>query len=190
MNKCRGMLWKQRGLQNRVTCSCKIRGSRSHCIDLHNRACISAGSEIGLCWNHSPIYHTGGPPIAQRDGECSNKACNVVMVKIWVRRLDCLRLDLTTAGVLGLQSRLSYCEICAATCFRLRGDNLNENPPFDHAYGWPKAGAQTQEVQLDSEVSDLEQDSPESEASLVSIKGKYLLGHRQWERVREKTIKA
>lgn len=43
MNKCRGMLWKQRGLQNRVTCSCKIRGSRSHCIDLHNRACV-------FCW--------------------------------------------------------------------------------------------------------------------------------------------
>lgn len=99
-----------------------------------------AGSEIGLCWNHSPIYHTVGPPIAWRGGEWSNKACNVVMVKIWVGRLDCLRLDLTTAGVLGLKSRLSYCEICAATCFRLRGDNLNENPPFYHAYerakGW------------------------------------------------------
>ena len=112
------------------------------------------------------------------------------MVKIWVRSFDCLRLDLTTAGVLGLQRRLSYCGICAATCFRLRGDNLNENPPFYHAYEWSKAGAQTQKVQLDSEVSDLEQDSLESEASLVSIKGKYLLGHRQWERAREKTIKA
>lgn len=112
------------------------------------------------------------------------------MVKIWIGRLDCLRLDLTTAGVLGLRSRLSYCEICAATCFRLRGDNLNENPPFYHAYGRPKAGAQTQEVQLDSEVSDLERDGLESQGSLVSIKGKYLLGHRQWERVREKTIKA
>lgn len=64
MNKCRGMLWKQRGLQNRVTCSCKIRGSRSHCTDLHNRALHIAGSEIGLYWNHSPIYHTGGPPVA------------------------------------------------------------------------------------------------------------------------------
>lgn len=104
--------------------------------------------------------------------------------------MACPRLDLTTAGAMGLQSRLNYCEICAATCFRLRGDNLNENPAFYHAYGWPKAGAQTQEVQLDSEVSDLEQDSLEREASLVSIKSKYLLGHRQWERVREKTIKA
>lgn len=109
---------------------------------------------------------------------------------MWVRRLDCLRPDLTTAGVLGLQSRLSYCEICAATCFRLRGDNLNENPSSYHAYVWQKAGAQTQEVQLDSEVSDLERDRLESEAGLVSIKGKYLLGYRQWERVREKTIKA
>lgn len=34
----------------------------------------------------------------------------------------------------------------------------------------------------------LEQDSLESEASLVLIKSKYLLGHRQWERVREKAI--
>ncbi len=107
------------------------------------------------------------------------------MVEIWVSRLDCLRPDLTTAGVLGLQSRLSYCEICAATCFRLRGDNLNENPPFYHAYGRPKAGAQTQEVQLDSEVSDLERGSLESDASLVSIKGKYLLGHRLGERGRK-----
>lgn len=45
MNKCRGMLWKQRGLENRVTCSCKIRGSRRHCIDLHNRACILLGQK-------------------------------------------------------------------------------------------------------------------------------------------------
>lgn len=42
-------------------------------------------------------------------------------------------------------------------------------PSITHTNG-PKAGAQTQEVQLDSEVSDLEQDSLESEASLVSIK--------------------
>lgn len=84
-----------------------------------------------------------------------------------IRRLYCLRLDLTTAGVMGLQSRLSYCEICAATCFRLRGDNLNENPPFYHTQGWPKAGVQTREVQLESEVSDLEQDQLKREASLV-----------------------
>lgn len=53
-----------------------------------------------------------------------------------------------------------------------------------------KTGVQTQEVQLDSEVSHLEKDSLESEPSLVSIKNKYLLSCRQWERVREKTIKA
>lgn len=62
--------------------------------------------------------------------------------------------------------------------------------PFKHAYGWPRAGPQAREVQLNSEVSELEQDCLESEASLVSIKGKYLLSHREWERVREKTIKA
>lgn len=43
MNKGRGMLWKQRGLQNRVTCSCEIRGSGSHFIDLHNQASILLG---------------------------------------------------------------------------------------------------------------------------------------------------
>lgn len=62
--------------------------------------------------------------------------------------------------------------------------------PFHHEYGCPKAGAQTREVQLKSEVTDLEQGCLENEASLVSIKSKYLLDHREWETVREKTIKA
>jgi len=75
------------------------------------------------------------------------------MGKIWLRRFDWLRLDLTTAGVLGLKGRLSYCRICAVTCFRLRGDEHSENPTFYPAYIWPKAVAQTQEVELDSEPS-------------------------------------
>lgn len=57
--------------------------------------------------------------------------------------------------------------------------------PFHRAHAWPQAGAQTQEVQLNSEVSDLEQDRLEGEASLVSIKGKYLLSHR-WGGERER----
>ena len=84
--------------------------------------------------------------MADRDGELSNRARNVGMAKKRLRKSACLRPDLTTAGVFGLQSRLSYCEIRAATCFRLRGDNPNENPPFYHAYGRPKAGAPTHEV--------------------------------------------
>ena len=129
MIKCGGMLWRQRGLQNRVTCSHKIRGSRSHCVDLHDHSCILLGQ------NQNSIYHTEGPPIAQQYGAWSNKNGNVVMVKIWARNWTVLRLNLTTAGVMGLWCRLSYCGIWAATCFRLRGDNLNENLPLSIMHG-------------------------------------------------------
>lgn len=54
----------------------------------------------------------------------------------------CLKTALSdNSGAFEQQSRLSYCGICADTCFRLRGDNLNENPPFYRAYGRPKAEA-------------------------------------------------
>ena len=59
MNKCRGMLWKQRGLQNRVTCSCKIRGS--HCIDLHNHCLRLARLETGLDGISAPYITLEGP---------------------------------------------------------------------------------------------------------------------------------
>lgn len=162
MNKCRGMLWKQRGLQNRVTCSCKIRGSRSHCIDLHNHACVLLGQKHDLMESqpHISRWRASNSLVGWWTKQQSLQCCNG---RIWLKTLGCPKLDLTTAADFGLQSRLSYCEIHAATCFRLRGDNLNENPPLYHAYGRPKAGAQ-------NSWSDLKQDTLKCQAGLDSIK--------------------
>lgn len=130
------MLQKHRGLQSRVTSSCKIGGSSSHCIDLHNHAWISFGQKQASM-EFCSIYHNWEAADSQD--------FNVVIVKIWLKTaLSYAGPD--NSGAFEQQSRLSYCEICADTCFRLRGDNLNENPPFYRAYGRPKAKAQTHEV--------------------------------------------
>lgn len=60
-----------------------------------------AWSKIGLD-GISASYHSIMESLAKQDGELSNKTYHVVMVKMWLRRLYGLRLDMTTAGVFEL----------------------------------------------------------------------------------------
>ena len=162
-----------------------------------------AGSEIGLCWNHTLMFHTWARWLGR--GGMANESTKLPMLRWW--RYWCEKIgashrpELTTAGVLGGQSRLSYWETCAATCFRLRGDNLNEHPhtyihtppppppPITHKDG-KRLKRKLERCNWIQTYLTGSNWGLESGASLVPIRGKYLLGHRQWERGRENTIKA
>lgn len=88
----------------------------------------------GFCWvRNRPVlkspalwYMVSQCRASNRLAWCErpNKARYVVMLQLWAQGPD-----LTTAGVWVSQRRLTFFWICSLTCFRLGGDNLNENPP-------------------------------------------------------------